>query len=440
MKKILLYVLIVFLLVPFTVIGQTYTTLKVIGNELKDSKGNNVVLKGVNYNLLDDGNIKLTPTNQTYHNYINQVALTGANSIRIPWFTDEFPHWRKNYPNNGTPQAALVGGQLSNLLAYCHTKGLIPILELHDYTCDNNWSNFNNKIRNWWLQPSVLQLIETHKEYLIINIANEFGKVRWTTNQTQSLNTFKVNYQNLIGDLRQAGVDVPIMIDAPDCGQSSSELLSISSNLLSSDSQANLIFSAHTYWYGYAGTTQAIDTKISEILNSNVCFVFGEVSNRQDVTGNQVDGVYNLDAIYQHVLLRSCQNSIGVLIWAFNHDWHVDREMSPTSNVSNLTPFGNDILYNSVYGFINGNCQSRLSNDVNALGFSYYPNPTSGYVFFDKTDSFISIDIFDNLGRHLKKISSDFEFIDMTNFSEGMYLFTIRTTNGVTNAKIVLKK
>lgn len=436
-KKI--YLLFTFFIGVWSLTAQVYPTLKVVGPELRKVNGSEVVLKGVNYNLLDDGAIYLTQNAQTYMNYIDQVALTGSNSIRIPWFTNKFNHWRKDYPNTGTPQSALDGGQLSNLIGYCYTKGLIPILELHDYTCDNNWTNFSNEITNWWLQPSVLNLINSHKEYLIINIANEFGKVRWTNNQTQSLNTFKTHYQALITSLRSAGVHVPIMIDAPDCGQSSTELLSIADDLLIADPQSNLIFSAHTYWYGYAGNVNSVDAKINEIVAADVCFVFGEVSNRQDVTGNPADGVYNLDAVYKRVLLKACENRIGRLVWAFNHDWHTDREMSPTSNVNNLTPFGNDVLYNPVYGFINGSCETILNTEELAIDLKIYPNPTSDFLYTNLNFHVNKIIIYNEAGKVVKTLDEGFDKIDLTLFNSGIYYLNIYTsTNVITHA--VVKK
>src|SRR5690606_24023105 len=125
-----------------------------------------------------------------------------------------------------------------------------------------------------------------------------------------AMNTFKTNYNQIIANLRNEGVQVPIMIDAPDCGISSTQLLSVAQDMLDADSEENLIFSAHTYWYGYANTTSAITTKVNEIVDSEVCFVFGEIANRQDVTGNQADGTYNIDNIYQEVLTQACTHGI----------------------------------------------------------------------------------------------------------------------------------
>ena len=65
-KKI--YLLFTFFIGVWSLTAQVYPTLKVVGPELRKVDGSEVVLKGVNYNLLDDGAIYLTQNAQTYMN------------------------------------------------------------------------------------------------------------------------------------------------------------------------------------------------------------------------------------------------------------------------------------------------------------------------------------------------------------------------------------
>lgn len=424
-------------------LAQQATTMYVQSGKLYKKNGQKIVLRGMNYNLLDNGNVIMANNSQSYKAFIDQIALTGANSIRIPWFTDEYAHWRKNYPNTGTPQAAVDNGQLSNLIGYCHQKGLVPILELHDFTCDNNWTNFMTKAQNWWLQPNVKNLIQQHKEYLIINIANEFGKVRWTNDQPASLNIFKNNYKQLITNLRSAGIDVPIMIDAPDCGQSSSELLSIAPEINNHDTQHKIIFSGHSYWYAYAPTVSDVTAKINEANTSNVCFVFGEVSNRQDVTGAPADGVYNIDYTYQTILSQSCEKEISWLVWTFNHDWHSERKISPTSNVNNLTAFGNDVLYNTNYGLLTSNCGQNLSTNVSLSSPErpkIYPNPSKDYFVITGITDIVSVKIIRADGSLANILYENFERINISNLPKGIYFIDIQTKDKSYKEKIIVSE
>jgi mannan endo-1,4-beta-mannosidase len=365
-------------------------TLQVVGKNLTSLNGQTIILRGVNYPLINQGDISLDNA-PDYQSYIDEVANTGANAVRIPWYTSG-QNWRDipGPPTNGTPGTVdgyVSNGHLSNIIAYCISKKMIPILSIHDdanITCKDNWSYFNSTVMNFWTDPDVLALIETNKSYLIINLANEFDYVRWGGTLATELNTFKTNYSAAISTLRQAGVNVPIMIDAPDCGQSSTELLSVAEEMNQNDSKHNLIFSSHAYWYGYASTLSQVQTKLNEAQNTNVCFVLGEVATNQDGDNPGECGFNDLSALYPIILEEACSRNIGWLAWTFSLDCSPARQMSPTSSASNLTAFGNDIINNANYGLKSTNgCGATLIDSPAGLAtkskqaFSIAPNPAS---------------------------------------------------------------
>ena len=395
------------------------TTIHIKQGKLYKPNGEKLTLRGVNYNFMDNGNILMTSTQQTFKTYVDEVAKTGANAIRIPWFTDAFPHWRKNYPNIGSPQAALENGALSNFIGYCQSKGLTPILEVHDFTCKSDWATFTPAIMAYWTQPKMLELIEKHKAYLIINIANEFGKV----STASTLTTFKTNYSDIVKFMRNAGISVPIMIDAPNCGIASTELMSVSGDIIAADPLKKLIFSGHSYWTIYAPTTADVKKRIQEALASGAPFVFGEVSNRQDRTGIQADGVINIDYVYQEILTQSCEQDFGWMVWAFRHDWNKEREMSNTGTFANLTPFGKDVVYNPVYGLLGGKCDASLGiNDLKNNKSIVYPNPAKDFVYVRDTKNLKAIEIYDFSGRLVKSQIGNFSRISVTDLNTGLFL------------------
>ncbi len=122
---------------------------------------------------------------------------------------------------------------------------------------------------------------------------------------------------------------------------------------------------------GYASTLAQVQTKLNEAQNANVCFVLGEIANNQDDASCGDLGLYTL---YPQILTEACSRNIGWLAWTFNHDCtqysathnnSTFRVMSTTSNINNLTPFGNDIVNNADYGLkaINGcGATNLLSN------------------------------------------------------------------------------
>jgi len=429
------------------------TTLKVVGRNLTLTNGQTVILRGVNYPIINEGSISLNNPAQ-YEPYIDQVALTGANAIRIPWYTSG-QSWRDQPANGGvvgTVNGYVTGGHLNNIVAYCITKGMIPILSIHDdtyITCHTDWNHFNTAVMSFWTSPAVLNLIENNKSKIIINLANEFDYVRWTGNQTTALTNFKNNYNTAINTLRNSGVTVPIMIDAPDCGQSSTELLSIAESMNTSDSQHNLIFSAHAYWGGYASTLSQVQTKLNEAQNTNVCFVLGEVANNQDDGGCGNLGMYSL---YPQILSESCSRNIGWLAWAFNfdctqysasHNSSTYRVMSTTSNTNNLTTFGNDIINNATYGLksVNGCGAMNLlsTSDFDTKNnISIYPNPSNGVFAIETTETINNIKAFDVLGKQIPvKTTSNKQFLIE---KSGIYFLKVELENGaILNSKIVIK-
>jgi mannan endo-1,4-beta-mannosidase len=442
------------LVITFLVQAQQ-TTLKVVNKNLTLTNGQTVVLRGINYPILDQGDISLSDATAV-HNYIDQVALTGANCIRIPWYTDG-QSWRDKTAQGGKPGTVngyVQNGDLDNLLAYCITKGMIPVLEIHDdanITCKVDWNYFNTTVMNFWTNPVVVSIINNNKARIIINLANEFDKVRWSAMpQATALNTYKTNYNAAIASIRNAGINVPIMIDAPDCGQSSTELLSIAESMNTSDSQHNLIFSSHAYWAGYASTLAQVQTKLNEAQSKNVCFVLGEIANNQDENGCGDLGLYTL---YPQILTEACSRNIGWLAWSFNHDCTQYtagfnntnyRVISTTSNTNNLTTFGNDIINNLNYGLksISGcGATNLLSNSefvINSLDITIYPNPSQNTFIIKTPQKITKITAFNVLG---KQIPLNFVSQGQYNIKQrGVYLLNVELENGsVIHKKIIIE-
>ena len=401
-----------FILALYTL--QNYSqTLHVEGKDLITTTGQNIVLRGINYPIIDEGLTTLRNPAQ-YQYKIQEAAKTGANAIRLPWYTDG-THFMDILPYGqpGTVQSLIDDGTLSALIGYCHQQGMIPILEIHDATCSNDYNYFNTVVVPWWQQPAILNIIEQHKAYLIVNIANEFGFAGYTGNAPAALQVFKNNYIQAVTALRNSGIQVPLMIDAPDCGTSSSELLTVAPEILDNDPAHNIIFSAHAYWIDYANTQAEVNAKLSEIDQSPFCYILGEVANIQDENGAPC--LYDIENIYHWVLTESCTLSIPWLAWTYTQDICADRRMTTNGVFNTLTPYGNDLVYNPIYGLVGGNgCSATpLGTDSfensNNLDFTVFPNPGTDIInisnseYIDKISSF-----YIDLKR--EKAKRDYEF------------------------------
>ncbi len=409
-------------------------TFQVSGKNLLAPNGENFIIRGINYPILDHGDIDFTNHSQ-FEYYIDQAAMTGANAIRISWNTDGV-HWRDNTATGGAPgtlNSYITNGHLDALLSYCESKHLVTILDIHDLTCSDDWAAFNSIVIPFWQSNAVQTLIANHQANLIINLSNETGIVRWGPgSQATALTNYTIIYIDAIQSLRSLGINVPIMIDAPDCGQSSSEMLSVSESINAADSLHNVIFSAHAYWGGYATTLSEIQTKLDEAQNTNVCFVLGEIANNQD---NNTCGDLDLSAIYPLVLQEACTRNIGWLAWTYELDCSATRQMTTDGNFANLTAYGNDIVNNPNYGLKSiGNCGAfpvSISEEVKSKSsITISQNSTSGSFIIHSSEAAQRISALDVLGKELALISEGNNSYRLVNPQTGMYFIQIETTIG----------
>lgn len=316
------------------------TTFYTEGRYLYNRFGENIILNGINLPILDDWNFPQSDK-------LAELKKTGANAVRIQWY--------KDYGQPNRPSYSI--SDLDNVLTRCRKSRIIPIVVLADLTCNSDPQFLNTQLIPWWTQNDVLKVLKKHESYLIINLAGELGLYRWTDNQQAALNSFKNAYKSAISSIRQY-LHLPIMIDAPDCGTSIEVFPLIGQELIDYDPDHNLLFSGHAYWSGYDGIPY-IDT----IINANIPLVFGEIANKQDedINGATEYCYYDLDGTtenhpplitfaYQTLLPILQQKQIGWMSWCWYKDNCTNRQMTLNGDFDNLTPYGNDLVNNPIYG------------------------------------------------------------------------------------------
>jgi mannan endo-1,4-beta-mannosidase len=321
---------------------QLRDTFYVEGRQLCDPTGARVILRGINLQLLDDWDF---PPGDKFDEFVQ----TGANAVRIMW--------RIKYP--GRP--AYGPANLDAFLTKCKANHVIPILGLWDATCSGDLDALANEIVPWWISDDVIAVLNKHKQYLIINPANELGEYEWAGGDQQAkaaaLDRFKEAYKAALTRLREK-LHMPVMIDAPDCGSSIHACLAIGQELIDHDPDHNLLLSVHAYWTALDGMPH-----IAGAINANLPLVFGEVANKQD--DNNGNCVYDLDGLgqnpaqfgftYQQLLQTLKAQEIGWLAWSWwpdrcdprniaNYDWNT-RQFQGLSQ-----PYGVDIVNNPDYG------------------------------------------------------------------------------------------
>ena len=311
------------------------------GRYLYNPNGSKVTLRGANLPILDDWNFPGSDK-------LSELEKTGANAVRIQWY--------KDYGNSSRPAFSIA--DLDRLLTRCRDYQMIPILYLNDLTCQSDPNMLNSQLIPWWTSDAVVSVLKKHERYLIINLANELGNYRWASNQTIALDSFKNAYKSAIASIRAVGLKMPIAIDAPDCGTSIEVFPIIAQELINHDPIHNIIFSGHAYWSAYNGLPQ-----IQATINANIPLFFGEIANKQDefISGATQYCYYDMDGTsinhptqngftYQSLLQLLVQQEIGWLAWSWWKDNCTARQMTTDGNFTGLTPFGEDIVNNPIYG------------------------------------------------------------------------------------------
>ncbi|MFG6369316.1 MAG: cellulase family glycosylhydrolase [Lachnospiraceae bacterium] len=245
---------------------------------------------------------------------INAIADRGANCVRV--VLADGTQWNKTQRS-----------EVENIISWCESRGLICILEVHDHTGYDDVSRLNNAV-NYWLE--IKDLINAHKKYVILNIANEWLGT-WN-----NASTWTSAYQSAICTLRDAGIENVIMIDTSGYGQETSTCINNSQRVVSADKTGNTMISIHMY--SVAGKDSAtVKSNIDSMLSTGVCFCIGEFGNWQN--GADVD---------ETTIMQHCTDKgIGYIAWSWNGNSGIDLSLDIANDWqgSSLTEWGNYVFY-----------------------------------------------------------------------------------------------
>jgi mannan endo-1,4-beta-mannosidase len=293
-------------------------TFYVSGRFLYSPKGEKVVLRGVNnMNVVSD---------KTGEKSFPEIAKTGANVVRIMWM-----RWGGN------------GDKLDVLIGNCIKNKMIPIIELHDAT--GKWEMLDSCVL-FWTRPDVNKVIQKYQKYLLLNIANEAGNGKVTVDE------FGKKYAALIRQMRAAGIDIPLMIDAANWGRNEEYLLANAQYLLQQDPQHNLLFSWHIWDSGIA--EGRIQSAIDRSIQLNIPLVIGEFAPMEVKCKCCIP--------YKYILQYSHQKDISWLAWSWgpgNSDC-VEMDMTKTVSFDTLFDWGLEVATTDPYSIKNTSVRPKI--------------------------------------------------------------------------------
>ena len=305
--------------------GKTVATgFHVVGRHLYDRCGERVVLRGINKMIIWT-DIDGIPS-------CGEIAKTGANTVRIVWLT------------SGSAT------QLDEAIRNCVAAQLIPMVELHDGIGD--WSLLPILV-DYWTRPDVLEVIERHKRYLLINIGNEVGRANVTPYE------FRAGYESAVNRMRAAGIHVPLIIDGTDWGKNIDVLQSEGPALIEADPDHNLMFSIHMWWprmWGYSEAT--VIEELEETVDMELPLIVGEFGNQW--TASAFGEIPYLTIVEQTHLL-----GIGMLPWEWGpgNNPQTWLDMTADGTFDTLQGWGLEVAVTHRYSILNTAVRPRSMVD-----------------------------------------------------------------------------
>ncbi len=269
------------------------------GRNLYSKDNEQVILRGINHMFI---------WTDREGKSVAEIAKTGANVVRIVW--------------------NMLGriGDLDRIMRECIANNMIPMPELHDAT--GRWDKLP-ELLNFWLREDVLQVIQNHQEYMLLNIGNEVGAEEVDGEE------FFESYSHIVTKLRAAGVRVPLVIDADGWGQSSKNLFEQGPRLLQADPEHNLLFDLHMWWPSERHDAEAtgcktVEERVTKTLEKsvelNLPLIIGEFAPVA------VKGAKYIP--YKHIMAEAERLNISWLVWSWGPGNFDSKDMDMTTHSS----------------------------------------------------------------------------------------------------------
>lgn len=287
---------------------NNFFTIK--GTQLIDAAGKQFVIRGIN----------MPHAWHTVKSYeaLDEAARNNVNCIRIVW------------------ESSLPASPLDSILQKCVDLKMIPMLELHDATGNSKGVKLM-ELTQYFLKAEMLGLYHKYEEYLLINIANEWG------DHSVSPEYWMHSYQQCITSMRQAGYQSTIVIDMPGWGQNLEPALKYGNALLDFDPSHNLLFSVHMY--GSWNDSEQIKSALYDASQLNLPLIVGEFGYDYN------NGDNNLGCRVDHKqILATCQElDYGFLAWSFTGNNAANQwlDLVEYADWKTLTWWGNEVFNSS---------------------------------------------------------------------------------------------
>ena len=167
----------------------------------------------------------------------------------------------------------------------------------------------------------------------------------------------------------------------------------------------------------------------SQLKTANFMFMFA-TSFDQDLGDWNLPNLTGANAIFNNTGM-SCENYSKTLRgWANNQNTANNINISPVTNLiySPMVVADRNLLIGkgwTINGDLQGECMLLGAYESNYSINQIYPNPTSDYIYFTKSDAINNIELYDTTGKLIKSERIKSNKIDISSLPLGVYLLKI---------------
>ena len=277
------------------------------GTQLIDASGHPFVIAGINNPHAWFG--------ERAYGALDDIAATQANTVRIVW------------------QVNGQADELERIIERCIALKMIPMVELHDVTGNTSGERLLDMAR-YYIRDDVRAVLMRHQRFLLINIANEWGDHRVTTQQ------WVQSYRAAVAAMREVGFVTTLVVDAPGWGQNIQPILEGGDELIEADPLHNILFSIHMY--GSWNNAKDVTDKLTAAKEKQLPLIVGEFGY------NYSDGRNNLGCKVDHrIVLKTCRNlGYGFMPWSWtgNNQENAWLDLVDSRDWKTPTQWGREVI------------------------------------------------------------------------------------------------
>jgi len=386
MKNLIVLLLVIICLPVFSQVNKPdyikSTGFFVYDGRIYNPDGSEFIMRGVNQNHFWG--------NETFNlNSINGIANAHANVVRVVMSNQDWV----NQSRDNAKKRMLVEKYID--------IGVAPMVELHDGTCEKSPS-FIEEMTDSWTHPDNVEWLNEYEEYVILNIANEWGPA----DNDADWQIWRDTYKAAITQIREAGINNMIVIDSPGCGQKPRAMQVYGQELIDHDPQHNVVLSIH--FYGHWRTQDRdnetgepndndspwlVETELQTMLDLKLPVICGEFSWKE------ADSCpYDTETIIQF-----CEEKgIGWVAWSWNGNGNELLDMVKGwqyESDDDLKEYGKLIINHPLYGFRATSVQAAVFGPANQRPTVTLTALTEGQTFTEGANIPITASIQDTDGQ-----------------------------------------